>query len=123
MTKTDQAEEDLFEKIYEVSDILDLPYMRDDDIKKVVSFITSVSPSMKDKFECLVKDNTRKAVEDLKINIFRKGQRLFRKGERSDRAYLILYGDLSFYNTDFFLASEGDHTYEKGMDNIRSIKK
>ena len=73
LTKVDQAVEDMFEKIYDVSDILDLTYMRDDDIKKVVSFITAISPSMKDKFDCLVKDNTRKAVEDLQINIFRKG--------------------------------------------------
>lgn len=73
LTKTDTAEEEYFEKIYNASDILDLPYMRDEAIKEVVKFITEVSPSMKDKFDCLVKDNTRKAVEDLKINIFRKG--------------------------------------------------
>ena len=45
LTKVDQAVEDMFEKIYDVSDILDLTYMRDDDIKKVVSFITAISPS------------------------------------------------------------------------------
>ena len=125
ITKTDQAEEDLFEKIYDASDTLDLLQMRDDDVKKVVNFITEVSPSMKEKFDCLVnKDVTRLAVENLAINIFRKGQRLFRKGERSDRAYLILYGDLNFYNTDFFLATEGDqHNYEKGMNNLRMIKR
>ena len=59
-----------------------------------------VRPQFKEKFSGLtISGATRTIIENVKINLYRQGERLFLKKELPDYAYLILFGDLSFYDT------------------------
>ena len=42
---------------------------------------------------------TRQVVENLKIQLLKQGQKVFLKKDMADKAYLILNGQLSFYDT------------------------
>ena len=41
----------------------------------------------------------RKVIENVKIKVYKQGEKIFLKRDVADFAYLILHGELSFYNT------------------------
>ena len=43
----------------------------------------------------------KKVIQNIRIDIFRKGQLIFKYKDKCDFAYLILHGQLNFYKFDF----------------------
>ena len=54
-----------------------------------------------EQFECVNSQMLKKIVSNLKIKLYTKGQMLFSKGDKADYAYLVLHGEIGFYQHDF----------------------
>lgn len=59
------------------------------------------NPMFQEQFECINSSILRKIVQNLQIKLFSKGQMMFSKCDKADFAYLVLEGEIGFYQHDF----------------------
>ena len=53
---------------------------------------------MKEQFANMTNEKRNDVVKNITFEVFEQGQQLFIKGEKTNYAYLMLYGQLGFYN-------------------------
>ena len=73
----------------------------DKDYIEIKRFMIDNNHMFQDQFDCLSTMMLKKVVQNLKIKLYSKSQMLFSKGDKADFAYLVLHGDIGFYQHDF----------------------
>lgn len=87
------------EQIYDIGDILNCPLKyTQEEIDEIISFLIYKNPNLQPQFDFL--DNRKRAsvVSNIYLDICERGQQIFKKGEKCNFAYLVLYGQIGFYN-------------------------
>ena len=64
-----------------------------------MQYILEIKPSMKHQFANLSIDNIKYVVNNINFEVLEQGQQLFCKGQKTDFAYLMVFGSLGFYDT------------------------
>ena len=71
------------------------PFHTEADLEEIVNYLKNVS-GLKGKFDHLTKNLTKKLMDCLEIKFFSMGEYIFRKGEKADYAYVVLFGSVIF---------------------------
>ena len=84
-------------KIGQISEYLNTPKIQDRHIGLMVEFMKQI-PCFEGKFILDNKTSKRSCLEKMKIKIFCRSQTLFKQGDQSKFAYVVLSGVVNFYD-------------------------
>lgn len=77
-----------------------------------------IYPLFQEQFECINSQVLKKIIQNLKIKLFSKGQMLFSQGDKADFAYLILHGEIGFYQHDLSRCKNNQFLRKKGAQIV-----
>ena len=83
------------------------PQLQDYDLPRIFEFMKEF-PALEGKFNDLKKVQARYCIEKMKIKMYNRGTRLFKKGEPHIYAYIVLLGVVNIYDE-----CQHDHSHDE----------
>ena len=80
-------------KVFEIGEKITSPLRTETELDDILSYLRGL-PGLKGKFDHLNRNLTKKLIDCLEVKFYSKGEYLFKKGEKPDYAYVILYGQI-----------------------------
>ena len=81
-----------------IADLIDKVHQTESDFKEVIKHCGEFNLELQEKLQQLHTSKQKEVMENISFGVIQHGQKLFSKHEKADCAYIVLSGEISFYN-------------------------